>query len=457
MRLPRIFNTTSFRLTLLYAALFCASVMLLFIAMYWYGTGYVAGQIDRTVSNEISEVRSAARGRGLKGLQEETASYSKSAAQGVYYVLQDAHGHRLAGNISALSPEVGIRSWPPRRRGGTFPNGIHSVRGRGVLVDDGAYFFVGVDASELGEMREMVGRAFLWGVAGTILLALAGGAIMSLELVRRVEAISQTSREIMAGDLSRRVPTRGRNDEFDRLAASLNAMLDRIETLMHELREVTSDIAHDLRTPLTRLRQRLELASRRSTAPEELRAALENSAADVDDILETFAALLRIAQIEAHTNAAELAPLDLSEVLSDMVETYQSVAEEREQRLVAELPQRLPIAGDRELLFQLFSNLIENAIRHCPAGSTIGVSARPAAHGVEVAIADDGPGIPVELRDKVFQRFYRLERSRTTEGTGLGLSLAAAIAKLHGASIELAGNEPGLRVRLLFPVSYKSV
>jgi signal transduction histidine kinase len=275
--------------------------------------------------------------------------------------------------------------------------------------------------------------------------------------VRRVETISQTSRDIMAGDLSRRIPIRGSDDEFDRLSASLNAMLDRIETLMHELREVTSDIAHDLRTPLTRLRQRIELASRRSTAPEELRAALENSAADVDDILETFAALLRIAQIEAHTNASELAPLDLSEVLSDMVETYQSVAEERTQRVAVEVPQGLSIAGDRELLFQLFSNLIENAIRHCPAGATITVSAHASPQGVDVAIADDGPGIPADLREKVFQRFYRLERSRTTEGTGLGLSLAAAIAKLHGASIELADNNPGLKVRLLFPLPYKSV
>jgi signal transduction histidine kinase len=457
MRLPRIFNTTSFRLTLLYAALFCASVMLLFVAMYWYGTGYVAGQIDRTVSNEIAEVRESARGRGLKGLQEDVASYSSKAPSGVYYLLQDAHGRYLAGNISSLSPDVGIRSWPPRRRGGDFPAGIHSVRGRGVIVEDGAYFFVGLDAYELGEMREMIARAFIWGVAGTIFLALVGGVVMSLGLVRRVEAMSQTSREIMAGNLSRRIPIRGSDDEFDRLAASLNTMLDRIETLMHELREVTSDIAHDLRTPLTRLRQRLELASRRSTAPEELRAALENSAADVDDILETFAALLRIAQIEAHTNASELAPLDLTEVLSDMVETYQSVAEEREQRLVAELPGGLSIAGDRELLFQLFSNLIENAIRHCPSAATITLSARLSSQGVEVTIADDGPGIPAEMREKVFQRFYRLEHSRTTEGTGLGLSLAAAIAKLHGAAIDLSDNHPGLRVRLLFPAPYKSV
>jgi signal transduction histidine kinase len=310
-----------------------------------------------------------------------------------------------------------------------------------------------VESYQLGLMRVMIERAFIWGSIGTILLALAGGVVMSLGLVRRVETMSQASREIMAGDLSRRIPVRGSDDEFDHLAASLNTMLGRIETLMRELQQVTNDIAHDLRTPLTRLRQRLDLASRGSRTPEELRAALAKSATDVDAILETFAALLRIAQIEAHANASGLERLDLSQALADMTETYQTVAEEQGQLLTSQVASGLWIAGDRELLLQLFSNLIENAIRHCPKSSLIRLSAHSEPQGIEVSVADNGPGIPAELRDKVFQRFYRLERSRTTEGTGLGLSLVAAIVRLHGATVKLVDNGPGLRVELRFPVA----
>jgi signal transduction histidine kinase len=451
MPLPRIVRTTSFRLTLLYAGLFFASVMLLFAAMYWYGTGYVAGQIDRTVANEIAELETNAKGRGLTGLRDTVAAYARQAPPDVYYYLSDVHGHRLAGNVPALPRAVGIQSWASRRNGGQFPVGRHSVRGLGVVGVDGSYLFVGLDSFELHEMREMITRAFVWGSLATILLALVGGTIMSLGLLRRVEAISQASREIMAGDLSRRIPVRSSHDEFDHLAESLNAMLERIEGLMEELKQVTNDIAHDLRTPLTRLRQRLELAHRRPSSPEELRGALETSADDVDAILDTFAALLRIAQIEAHSAAAGFQALDLSEVLSEIAEIYQSVAEAEGRLLVTRVAPGLSIPGDRELLLQLLSNLIENAIRHCPTASVINLSASRNAHGVEVVVADNGPGIPQALREKVFQRFYRMERSRTTPGTGLGLSLVAAIAKLHRARIALFDNGPGLRVQLVFP------
>src|SRR5580692_1314088 len=421
MRVPRVLRTTSFRLTLLYAGLFCASVLLLFGAMFWFGTGYVDGQIDKTVSNEIAEINLNAAGRGFEGLRSVVASYSQHAPPGVYYLLLDASGRTRAGNIPTLDPIIGVRNWPSRKNGGHFPRARHGVRGLGVRAASGSYLFVGLDSFELGEMREMVARAFIWGLLGTVLLALGGGMLMSLGLLRHVETISQTSRDIIAGDLSRRIPVRGSDDEFDHLAASLNAMLDRIEGLMDGLRQVSSDIAHDLRTPLTRLRQRLELARRRGHSVEELHGALDGSIADVDAILDTFAALLRIAQIEAHTKATGFAPLDLSEMLSDMVDTYQSVAEESGYVLTGKVAPGLFIVGDRELLPQLFSNLIENALRHSPKGSRIAAQANAVPEGIEVLIADNGPGIPREMREKVFQRFFRLERSRTTDGTGLGL------------------------------------
>ena len=266
-------------------------------------------------------------------------------------------------------------------------------------------------------MREMIARAFLVGLVGTIVLALITGAVTSVGLLRHVEAISQTSREIVAGDLSRRVPLRNTNDEFDHLAESLNAMLERIEGLMIGLREVSTDIAHDLRTPLTRLRQRLELA-RGGRSVDELHHALDRSIGDVDSILETFAAPLRITQIEAHTRATAFTRIDLTTMLRDMAETYASVAEERGQAIIAEIQDGIVIRGDRELLPQLFSNLVENAVGHCPVGTKIVISGSTGSQGVMVMIADAGPGIPLEMRgqsvpallpagEKPHNRWYR--------------------------------------------------
>lgn len=443
-------------MTLLYAGLFCASFLILFGAMYWVGSGFIADQIDRTVLDEITEVRTAAHGSALADLEKTVAIYSANSPQGTYYLLLDRKGAKLAGNIQVIAPVLGVRVWPGREDGGTFKGTAHEVRGLGVAAPEGGYLFVGLDANQLDEMREMIARAFVVGLAATILLALIGGSLMSVGLLRHVETISQTSRDIVAGDLSRRIPVRNTNDEFDHLAESLNTMLDRIEALMTGLREVSTDIAHDLRTPLTRLRQRLELA-RGGRSIDELHQTLDRSITDVDSILETFAALLRITQIEAHARATASSIIDLSTMLTDMAETYASVAEEQGQTLTADIQEGLGIAGDRELLPQLFSNLIENAIRHCPRGTQITITAKRATGSIRVEIADNGPGIPADMRDKVFQRFFRLERSRTTEGTGLGLSLGAAIAALHGARIQLSDNNPGVRATLEFPEADQKV
>jgi signal transduction histidine kinase len=228
-------------------------------------------------------------------------------------------------------------------------------------------------------------------------------------------------------------------------------MLDRIQNLMQGLQQISSDIAHDLRTPLTRLRQRLELAHRRQASVEGLRAALEASIRDADGILETFGALLRIAQIEAGTRKAGFTQVDLSALLEELVEAYQPVADEKGQSLTPAIGAGLHVAGDRELLAQLFANLIENAVRHAPAGAALTVQAEAVERAVRAVVSDNGPGIPAGLREKVFQRFYRLETSRTTPGSGLGLSLAGAIASLHGSELSLEDNAPGLRCVLHLP------
>jgi signal transduction histidine kinase len=272
-------------------------------------------------------------------------------------------------------------------------------------------------------------------------------------MLRRIDAVSRTARGIVAGDMSQRVPVRGTDDEFDELAASVNAMLNRIEDLMRSMRQVSNDVAHDLRTPLTRLRQRLEHARRRAQTTEELHEALAHSIAQVDSILETFGALLRIAQIEAGGRASEKSAINVSRFLTAIVDDFAPAAEDQGQTLVAEIDKGLSILGDPELLTQMVVNLVDNAIRHSPPGARICIEAKAVGDSLELAVVDNGPGIPSRERENVLRPFYRLEASRTTEGSGLGLSLVAAIAKRHDAKLSLGDNSPGLRVAVLFPAA----
>ncbi len=439
----RLLRTSSFRLTLLYVGLTGLSFLLLFAVVYLSAARFMDRQIDATVVAELAEVQSDALDRRSGGLAEVLRDLS-SRTSGFYYLLEDGGGAVVAGNLPRIDPVPGIRDWPgsDRQRG----DSTQGIRGRGVALADGGYLFVGMSTLQLHEMQEMLVGAFLWGLAGAMLVALAGGVLMGLGVLRRIETVSRTSRDIIGGDLGRRIPVTGSGDEFDHLAASLNAMLDRIQALMDGLRQVSTDIAHDLRTPLTRLRQRIELAQRRDADAGALNEVLEASLRELDGILETFGALLRIAQIESGARKAGFAEVDLAEVLRTVVEVYHPALEEKGQRLDCELPVTLTVRGDRELLTQMFANLLENAVRHSPQGAAIAVTARTIGEQVQVAIADSGPGIPPQLRGKVLQRFYRLESSRTTPGNGLGLSLAAAVAALHDAALELEDNTPGLRV-----------
>jgi signal transduction histidine kinase len=311
-----------------------------------------------------------------------------------------------------------------------------------------AYLFVGWSTHQLLEMEEMVVRSFAWGLAGSIVLALVGGLIMSGRLMHRIETISTTSRAIIGEDLDKRLPVTRAGDELDHLADSINAMLDRIAALMNDLRQVTTDIAHDLRTPLTRLRQRLELAIRPEGA-DSARQTLENAVVEIDSILAIFGALLRIAQIESGNRRIGFKAVQLSDLLTTIAELYRPMAEENGQTLIEAIESPLTISGERELLMQLFANLIENALRHSPRGSTIKVAACKDGRLVRVSVTDNGHGIPEHLRGKVLQRFYRLESSRTTVGNGLGLSLASAIVKVHDATLDLSDAGPGLRATVL--------
>jgi signal transduction histidine kinase len=433
----KVFRTSSFRHALMYAALTGLSFAVLFGVIFWSTTRFMRHQIDDSVSSELDEIVSQVTdATGVAAVVQGLAKHSS----GFFYLLQDASGVVRAGNLPAVSPREGIREW------NESPKSPYSaIRGRGINIS-GNYLFVGWSTRQLRKMEEMVVSSFVWGLATSIALALAGGIATSGRLLRKIEVIGETSRNIIEGDLQRRVPVTRTGDEFDRLASSINAMLDRIQALMDDLRQVTTDIAHDMRTPLTRLRQRLEMAQRSPVDEEQLREILATTIVEIDVILEIFGALLRIAQIESGARKAAFSSVHLSDLLHTAVELYRPAAEEKNQSLEEKIDAGLQVKGDRELLMQLFANLIENAVRHAPPGAHLSVMALRSGEKVNVSVSDDGPGIPDSMHAKVMQRFFRLESSRTTAGSGLGLSLSLAIVNLHDATIMLGDNKPGLSV-----------
>jgi signal transduction histidine kinase len=432
----------------MYATMTGITFVILLSVIFISTTRFMRHQIDDSVNNEVDEILADAPDRNPDAIRQVVQGLAEHPS-GFYYLLQDSKGLVQAGNLPAIDPKAGVREWGETARADNFA--LSAIRGRGVVLP-GAYLFVGWSTHQLLEMEEMVVGSFAWGLAASIVLALVGGLIMSGRLMHKIEKISMTSRSIIGEDLRQRLPVTRADDELDHLADSINAMLDRIAALMSDLRQVTTDIAHDLRTPLTRLRQRLELAVRPDEDPALARLTLENAVVEIDSILAIFGALLHIAQIESGNRRIGFKVVTLSELLGTIAELYRPMAEENGQILIESIEPSLQVNGERELLMQLFANLIENALRHTPRGSTISVVARRIDRCAQVSVIDNGHGIPENLRGKVLQRFFRLESSRTTVGSGLGLSMASAIVKVHDATLELADAAPGLRATVLFGV-----
>ncbi len=449
-----LLRSSTFRLALVYVTLFSTSVLGLMGFIYWFTAGYMARQADATIEAEIRGLGERYDIAGLDGLSrlvaERVARQQPTGSS--LYLLTDHRLRPLVGNLSRW-PDVAAdeEGWLNFRLEGYGPAGddVHPARARPFLLRGGFRLLVGRDVRELEAVRRLMLRTLAWGLAVTLVLGLVGGTLMARSMMRRIETINATSRDIMSGDLSRRIPTRGSGDELDRLAGSLNAMLDRIQSLMEGVRQVSDNIAHDLRTPLARLRNRLETAALPETDPPASRAALESALAEADALLGTFNALLRIARIEARERRAAFADVDLGELIGDVGELYEPLAEQKRQTLLTDSSAAV-IVGDRDLLFQALANLLDNAIKYTPAGGNIRVGLSTAGAGVELTVADDGPGIPEAFRERVLQRFFRLDPSRPSGGSGLGLSLVAAVADLHGATLRLDDMRPGLKVTLRF-------
>jgi signal transduction histidine kinase len=340
---------------------------------------------------------------------------------------------------------VGLKTIPSPTPG----HPARTVLARGVRLGD-ALLIVGRSTHTIGEVQKILVDSFIWALALTLPIALLIGLAMSRAALRRVQAVNETAREIMAGNLTRRVPTFQTGDEIDTLARTVNDMLERIEQLMRNLQQVTSDIAHDLRTPIGRLKQRFERARMEPQGPDGIDALVEHAVTDLDQILDTFNAVLRIAEIEAGQRRARFTEVDLSSLAEAVMDLYETGAEDLGQRLLADISPGVAVTGDSDLLSQMIANLVENALRHTPGGTEIRLGVAEHDGHASLVVADNGPGIPASQRDRVTDRFYRLEQSRTTAGSGLGLALVKAIADLHGAALTLADNEPGLRVTVRF-------
>jgi signal transduction histidine kinase len=450
----RLVRTHAFRLAALYFLVFAASMLGVLLFVYWTSANFVERQTEATLDAEISGLAEQYAQRGLSGLVQLVAA--RSAGDGgdkMFYLVTARDGAPLAGNIAAWPAGVPVHSgWFSFTIASRVEGRVETRPARGAIfiIPGGYRLLVARDISDAAAFRDRVKTTLLW--AGLVALGagLLGGAAMSRNLLRRVELVNRTSERVMAGNLSDRVPLRGSGDEFDQLGANLNRMLDQIERLMTAMREVTDDVAHDLKTPLARLRARLELAligpADGGGQSEAIRAAID----EADRLLATFNALLGIAEAEAAAGRGRMGLLDLSEVARTAVEFYEPVAEERGFALKLEAAPGVMIRGDRHLLSQALANLIDNALKYAGGGAVSICVLKRGGHAA-LEVADCGPGIPAGDRETVFDRFVRLERSRSTPGNGLGLSLVRAVALRHGGSARLADNRPGLRAVLEFP------
>lgn len=457
MRLSRLFTSSTFRYALVYVAMFGISVIGILAFVYWEAVSVVSEQTDETIRNEIASLSEHYQERGLGQLISVISERSgnRFGHRGIY-LLADPDYRPLAGNLD---------SWPAVARGepgwvdfliGTeaAPRPARQLaRAHTFILAGGFRLLVGRDTTERTELRNLITEALLGALALTTFLAIAGGVVMSRNLLRRIDAINRGSQAILAGDFRRRMPIRGNDDEFDQLSANLNRMLERIEQLMAGMHNVANDIAHDLRSPISRLRSRLEVTLLSPQDADTYRAALEETISEIEEILATFNAILDIALAESGALRHDFEDIDLVSLVEDVADLYSPLAEESGSRMTVEVPDTMAIRGNRHLLSQALANLVDNAVKYGAGHGPIALTLRREGTSVVLTVGDRGPGIPEDLRRKVLERFVRLEASRHAPGSGLGLSLVAAVAQLHDAELRLENNEPGLKVVLRLPAT----
>jgi signal transduction histidine kinase len=459
--LGKLLRTTAFKLSLVYLTIFALFAAFLLAYFAWNTRRLITDQITQTVDAEITGLAEQYRQGGIRRLVFIVDARSRRPGSSLYLVTAPA-GEGLAGNVGSLPAGILSRTgWVETayRRLDDPEGSEHHALVRVFQLPAGFRLLVGRDLDERERLREVVLNAGRWSLAIVIVLGVAGGLFVTRRVLKRVDAMTATTRKIMEGDLTGRLPIAGTGDELDRLAGNLNDMLERIEALMRGLKEMSDNIAHDLKTPLTRLRNRCEEALRLAENESQYRRALESTIEESEALIRTFNALLMIARAESGQARDGMADVDAAEIARGVGELYEPVADERGIQLRVEAPTAAPVHGNRELISQALANLVDNAIKYgAPdradgkgAEPEIVIKAVPDDKLILLTVADAGEGIPEVDRGRVVERFVRLEQSRSKPGSGLGLSLASAVARLHGGELKLEDNQPGLRTVISLP------
>lgn len=439
----RLVRSVGFRLALLSALLTAGTALAMATFLYASTVGYLDRQTDAAIRVDVTALIDRYRDAGIAAVAGALRlRLAEDVADETVYLLVDPVGLVLAGNLDRWpEPVVPETDWALVEVGRGA--GVAPARLFHTLLPGGERLIVGRNVADRIRLRARIGELLGWAAAGALAVALAGAWITRRMLLNRMQPVTDTAEAIAAGDLSRRIVLSRMDDEFDQLANTLNDMLDRLARAMDGIREVSNAIAHDLRTPLARLRARLEDSLRSATSAEELRAALDRGIHEIDGIIGIFRAILRIAEIESGARRQAFAPVDLAPLLVDAAELYTLAAEERGLRLETAVEAPLPLIGDADMLMQAVVNLLDNALKFSPPGAVVRLAAGARGAAIEVAVTDQGPGIPAAERARVTERFYRVEASRGTPGSGLGLALVAAVAALHGGALAFEDGPEG--------------
>jgi signal transduction histidine kinase len=451
--LAKTLTSSTFKIALIAIGTFGVIVSAIFSYVYLSTASYVRGRSDRMIMAEQAVLQDTYRRSGRDGLIALVRQrVADTSFVGQVYLLTDPSLAVLAGNLPSWPAAPSASGWTEFRAPEASAGDANPPLLRAMLetLPGGERLLVGRDIGDLDSFTARMKTAVISGAALIFVLAGVVSILVTRRTVGRIESINATSRAIMQSGLDQRIPLRGSHDEWDRVAENLNLMLDRIETLMGEVKQVSDNVAHDLRTPLTRMRGRLEMAYHGARVAGDDQALIGDTLADLDAVLRIFSSLTRIAQIETQARKSGFRGVNLVEIAGEVVELYDAAAEQDGTGLTVVGEREVLVTGDRDLIFDAIANLVDNAIKHGRAGGRVVVANEIIGGRPMVSIADDGPGIPAGQYEHVFKRFYRLEHSRYTPGNGLGLSLVAAVARLHGAEIEMLDNSPGLKFRLWF-------
>lgn len=447
--LPDFTRTTTFRWTLAVAGVFAVYIVLLFGVVYWRTERYLTARSDAVITMQ-AQIFSAdtpeKRLDAIDGLLRQDPRMVQHAG------LFTAEGHRIAGNLERLPPSLQIdgpaqRSLVPVGRSGTE---WQVVRGIARRLPNGNVLVIGRNVDEVMGIAEIVGKTLAMGLLPALGLSIAAGVLLSIRAEKRVEEVNKRAQRIVAGDLRQRLPTRGVDDPFDKLAIIVNGMLEKIEALIHEIAGVGDDIAHDLRTPLTRVRIGLERGRANSRTLDESHAVFDRAISGLDQSLAIVTALLRITEIEHNRRLAGFSRVALAELVREVGDIYEPIAEEKNVSLQIQAGDQPAVHGDRDLLLEAVANLVDNAVKFTPQGGRVELALLNRDGESVVRVSDTGPGISTDEREIVIRRFYRSDRSRQTQGIGLGLSLVAAILKLHGFRLTITAG-PGCVVEITCP------